>query len=458
MKTTFTFLLLLIALTMSAQTPAERQPDGGGEHVIEPGPCLTPDDYARIETQLATDLEQLRATGQLPAVNDRSVVNFAWPLQPTAACTFNNYYGIANYVDQNTTAGIQDYDCGTRTYNGHNGLDISSWPFAWYLMENNLIEVIAAAEGTIISKADGFADDHCSCVGSWNAVYVQHADGSVAWYGHLKKGSVTAKAIGETVSQGEVLGVVASSGCSTAPHLHFEVYQALPYQRINLIETFQGSCNSLNNQTWWAAQQAYREPTLNVIATHSAPPVFGCTAAEETPSFSNTFAPGATAHFGTYYRDQLQNQTTTFRLLKPDGSVWKTWNHTSPSTYSFSWWYFSWTLPAVNAVGTWKYEATYNGQTFVHEFTVATASAVESAATEKQFVLSPNPTSGQISLSGPVERIENIRVFDGQGRMIQRIPGASAQLPIDLSARPAGVYFLEILYDGRIERARIVRE
>ena len=50
-----------------------------------------------------------------------------------------------------------------------------------------------------------------------------HADGSVAWYGHMKAGSLTNKAVGQTVSSGEYLGIVGSSGNSTGPHLHFGI-------------------------------------------------------------------------------------------------------------------------------------------------------------------------------------------------------------------------------------------
>ena len=36
-----------------------------------------------------------------------------------------------------------------------------------------------------------------------------HADGSIAWYGHMKSGSLTEKQ--DTVAQGEYLGIIGSS-------------------------------------------------------------------------------------------------------------------------------------------------------------------------------------------------------------------------------------------------------
>lgn len=41
-------------------------------------------------------------------------------------------------------------------------------------------------------------------------------------YGHMKEGSIMV-AVGNEISQGQVLGIMGSTGYSTGPHLHFEV-------------------------------------------------------------------------------------------------------------------------------------------------------------------------------------------------------------------------------------------
>ena len=495
---------------------------------------------------LATNLEQLRKDGRLPEVSDRSIVAFEWPLQAAGSLNYNSYYAINNYVDQNTAGGVQDYNCGSRSYNGHNGTDIDTWPFPWYLVANNSVEVIAAADGTIIAKQDGNNDDHCSCSGTWNAVYVQHTDGSVAWYGHMKKNSLTSKSVGETVATGEYLGVVASSGCSTQPHLHFEVYEALPYQPSNLIDPFEGSCNVLNPQTWWAAQKPYREPTLNANLTHDAVPVHGCPAANENPHFSNAFDAGATAYFVAYYHDQLVNDVSDYVIRKPDGTVWNSWSHTSPNTYTKSWWYWYWTLPPNGPNGTWKWEVTYQGLTNIHNFTVSGAAPVELTRFEAQktgnnevlltwetasergndffviersgnasdfaeigkiegkgttqdkhqywftdgdplpginyyrlrqvdfdgkteysnvtsistdrktFSIAPNPATGIVRILGDIEAVESVEVSDASGQLMQRTDAPGPV--IDLSAYPAGIYFVEITSLSGKERVRLVKK
>ena len=49
---------------------------------------------------------------------------------------------------------------------------------------------------------------------------IYHADGSSTLYAHMSSLTVSA---GQTVSQGDVIGYVGSTGWSNGPHLHFEV-------------------------------------------------------------------------------------------------------------------------------------------------------------------------------------------------------------------------------------------
>ena len=112
-------------------------------------------------------------------------------------------------------------------------------------------------------------------------MYVQHNDGSIVWYGHLKKNSLTSKSIGQTVTKGEYLGKVASSGRSTGPHLHLEIHDS----SWNLIDPFQGVCNSLNSNSWWLNQRDYREPVLNTLLTHNSKPIHGCPGINEEPNY-----------------------------------------------------------------------------------------------------------------------------------------------------------------------------
>ncbi len=129
---------------------------------------------------------------------------------------------INNYVDLDPTERLRDYRGGQKTYDGHRGVDFDAPNFRW--MDEDRLPVLAAAAGTVVQVRDGHPDRNTRCTGSANVVHVQHANGySTRW--HLKRGSI-AVAVGQDVEAGDRLGIVGSSGCSTAPHLHFEVWDA----------------------------------------------------------------------------------------------------------------------------------------------------------------------------------------------------------------------------------------
>ena len=68
------------------------------------------------------------------------------------------------------------------------------------------------------------------------------------------------------------------------------------------------------------------------------------------------------------------------------------------------------------------------------------------------FVLYPNPTSGKLHFS---ERVEQFRLYGIEGRLLETRKNVRSA---DLSARPAGLYFVEVIRDGRSVRWRVVRE
>lgn len=368
----------MMALLLLAATPAAAAvPPSGGEGF---GPDrfmdhLTPEIEARLLAAQAQGAARLRAMGQLPpaAPVAPAIANLEWPLAPRPGVGVD-WTGVSNFVDLNPAFPDQllDYMCGARTYdrgNGYNhrGTDFFTWPFPWTLQDLNIVDAVAAAPGVIIAKGDGNFDRECSGVNDTpNYVFVQHADSTVAWYLHLKNGSLTSKPVGGTVVAGEFLGKVGSSGASSGPHLHFEL-RASSAGNAAVIDPFSGTCNNVPSA--WAAQRPYYDSRINQLYTHRAPPQFpNCPSTTEIPNIASSFNPGASVIFAAYYRDQRHGQVTNFRVLRPDASVFQAWSFDSQSVggslahYAGSYWYFTYLLPANAPLGTWTFEATFQGQ------------------------------------------------------------------------------------------------
>lgn len=84
--------------------------------------------------------------------------------------------------------------------------------------------IYAAADGVVKKVVKGVnAINNCS-YGYGNNITIEHADGMSTLYAHIKYGSIPDSIeVGTQVSQGEQIGQVGSTGCSTGNHLHYEV-------------------------------------------------------------------------------------------------------------------------------------------------------------------------------------------------------------------------------------------
>ncbi len=350
---------------------------GGGVSGSDFKDHLTPAQRTAIQQKLQFNRKLLRERGislySESTAAQTSHPMFTWPTESTT--NDPGHFGISNFVDHDPAYpdSLQDYQCGERTYDtdsgyNHKGMDVFSWPYPWLKMDHDEVRIIAAEPGIIIGKDDDNFDRNCSFTGRWNAVYVEHADGSVAWYGHLKKNSLTSKLVGQSVQAGEFLGVMGSSGQSTGPHLHLEVYDS----GNALIDPSEGACNALDAGSWWSNQRPYYEPGINLVATHDAVPEMnnGC-GVTETPSFQTIFTGGQTAYFALYLRDQRAGQQLKMKIYQPDNTIWREWSFTMNSTdhYSASWWYWTRTLPAQPQAGRWRWQVEFQGQTVDSEFT-----------------------------------------------------------------------------------------
>jgi murein DD-endopeptidase MepM/ murein hydrolase activator NlpD len=120
---------------------------------------------------------------------------FAWPMQAG--------YRISSGF------GLRDDPLNPGTTKLHTGVDIAA-PLG--------TPILAAADGviTVANSTDSYG------FGWGYHIKIEHSSGLVTLYAHCSKIAVR---VGEAVKTGQVIGFVGSTGNSTGPHLHFQVYQ-----------------------------------------------------------------------------------------------------------------------------------------------------------------------------------------------------------------------------------------
>lgn len=162
------------------------------------------EEAARLAALAAQQAAQQAAQGggitAPPAVSGGVSAGSGGFMWPTYTRYITSYYGMRT----NPVSGI---------YKNHDGVDIgAAYGTAIY----------ASASGTVVSA--GWYGGYGNCV------MINHGNGYTTLYGHQSRIAVSA---GQTVSQGQVIGYVGSTGNSTGPHLHFEVRASATAMPIN---------------------------------------------------------------------------------------------------------------------------------------------------------------------------------------------------------------------------------
>jgi hypothetical protein len=153
-------------------------------------------------------------------------IAFALPMR----CELGTDCFVQNYVDHDTSSKVRDYQCGGRTYDGHDGTDIRVPNLE---IQRAGVEVLAAAPGRVTGMRDGMDDISVRATGRaavagkecGNGTVIDHGDGWSTQYCHMARGSLRVKP-GDRVDAGQTIGLVGLSGDTEFPHLHFTVRHA----------------------------------------------------------------------------------------------------------------------------------------------------------------------------------------------------------------------------------------
>lgn len=429
----------------------------------ERSPCISQAEYENIELRCKENIQKYNIDQSLNKLSPGSVL-LNWPLKASPKLKDCSYYYMSAFVDQNINpTAFQDYSCGTRTYDGHTGTDISTWPFNFYKLDNDLVEVVAAAGGTILDKHDGEFDKNCGTnTLSANYLIIQHADGSQANYWHMKKNSLTKKTIGQKIEAGEFIGIVGSSGNASGPHLHFEVWAG--NTKATRVDPYAGTCNTLNASSWWNAQHTYKETSVTKVSTNSTDIVLPPCPETETLNEQDTFkipfqGPGLSpgyAKFYVFFKDEIAGLTADMNILNPDGSVFANWTTSSTMDGKVRAAGFSKKLPVV--AGNYIFKANYNGLTCSKSFTIVTTTNTNEINSTFHSKIYPNPSNGNFTLECKQLDGGHFQLFDLLGNIICSNEIQGSINPIQLQI-PTGIYIYKLSEKNQIkDRGKLIIE
>jgi murein DD-endopeptidase MepM/ murein hydrolase activator NlpD len=137
-------------------------------------------------------------------------------------------------------AGVGEKRAGlTRPVSGRqtSGFGMRFHPLLGYNRFHKGIDFGGGYGAPIYAVSDGIATFVGRHGGHGNYVQLRHNGSMATGYAHMSRFAVRS---GQSVRQGQVIGYVGSTGLSTGPHLHFEVYrngQAINPRTVNFVST-----------------------------------------------------------------------------------------------------------------------------------------------------------------------------------------------------------------------------
>lgn len=166
-------------ISASADQPAPRG-QGGPARPVDSAAALAAleSKTARLERQMWVYQDMVRGHGMIPSI---------WPVEGAL---------------EGGMGGRRNPFTG-RGYEYHEGQDIDA-------AYGTPVQAAASGRVMIAGRQRGYG----------NVVYIDHGAGLSTRYGHLSQINV---AVGQTVTRGQTIGLVGSTGRSTGPHLHYEV-------------------------------------------------------------------------------------------------------------------------------------------------------------------------------------------------------------------------------------------
>ncbi|WP_396442435.1 murein hydrolase activator EnvC family protein [Listeria booriae] len=152
---------------------------------------------SKTMTRTESPAEQPSETVSIPSISSGSSTGMF--IKPAAGILTSGFSDRTNPV--------------TGKHESHKGQDIAA---------GGSVPIYAAAGGTVVFS--GFGAPGSGYGGYGYVVEIDHGNGYQTLYGHMRAGSLQVVA-GQSVAQGQGIGIMGSTGQSTGQHLHFEIHK-----------------------------------------------------------------------------------------------------------------------------------------------------------------------------------------------------------------------------------------
>lgn len=131
--------------------------------------------------------------------------------------------------------------------------------------------ILAARRGTVVSLVKKYSEGGLrkDLLSKANYIMIQHEDGTIGNYAHLKKDGVVVNE-GDFVEEGQLIGYSGNTGFSQGPHLHFEVHKPTKELKIQTIPThFKTQYNEReilsHMYLYWKPRKGIDPPTTDLL-------------------------------------------------------------------------------------------------------------------------------------------------------------------------------------------------
>lgn len=281
-------------------------------------------------------------------------------------CTIGQDCWVVHYVDTQAAHNMaQDYQCGSLTYDGHDGSDFAIRDLL--TMETG-VDVLAALEGEVLRLRDGVEDkepskeeitqmlaEHKGC---GNGIVLQHKEGWQTLYCHLKQGSLMVKE-GEHVKAGQPLAKVGHSGIAEFPHLHFIVMKdSVLYDPFTGLPA-QTSCDSRRDGVTplWQQEITYEPLSIYAAGFQRSPPLLDALKIAADSPEKLTLGKGDPVIFWALFYGLQKGDLVTLKILDEAGDVLASRSFPQEKTRIRQMYYMGKPFnPAVFATGNYKGE------------------------------------------------------------------------------------------------------